>query len=92
MPNKPMSLESKMPKQILNEKMMSSLEAKIPQLASGAFFQAYTSALTVSGKVLVARNGQLLETCADGTERTIRQLTPPTKVVIGTKRVRKVKP
>ncbi|WP_043649995.1 hypothetical protein [Chitinilyticum litopenaei] len=80
-----------MTKRVLDEKTMRTLEARIPKLASGAFAQAYANALTVSGKVLVARKGQLVETHADGSERVIRQLAAPTQVTVGTRRVRKVK-
>lgn len=79
-----------MPKKMLNEKDLNLLEANIPRLASGAFLQAYAKALTISGKVLIARDGKLIETSSDGSEKTLRDLRQPTKMAVGTKRIRKV--
>lgn len=76
----------------LNEKAMQTLELQIPQLASAAISQAYARALTTSGKVVEARDGRLVETYADGSEKFIRNLAKPIPVVAGTTRVRKVNP
>ena len=69
----------------LSEQAMLNLEAGIPGLAQGAFKRAYYQALTTSGKVLRAVNGQLVETYADGTEVVIRRIESPVKIVNGTK-------
>ncbi|NDY91232.1 hypothetical protein G3A44_08515 [Ideonella sp. TBM-1] len=71
----------------MSESAMQSLEAHIPELAEGAFKQAYLQALTVGGKALLARDGQLVEAKADGTERVIRSLAKPTAVTPGTQRL-----
>ena len=49
---------------MLSEKAMLTLEANIPKLARNAFEKAYYDALTNSGRVLRAINGQLVETLA----------------------------
>jgi hypothetical protein len=69
----------------LSEQSMLNLEAGIPRLAQGAFERAYYQALTTSGKVLRAINGQLVETHADGTEVVIRRIHAPIKVTQGAK-------
>ena len=46
----------------MTEEAMLALEANIPKLARGAFERAYFDALTQSGKVMRAINGQLVET------------------------------
>lgn len=69
----------------LSEQAMLNLEAGIPSLAQGAFKRAYYQALTTSGKVLRAVNGQLVETHADGTEVVLRRIQSPIKTVNGTK-------
>lgn len=76
----------------LSEQSMQAMEAKIPELASAAVKRAYYQALTHSGKVLEAVNGQLVETSVDGSTRFIRQLPPSIKVMPGTRFIRKVKP
>ena len=76
----------------LSEQSMQAMEANIPELASAALKRAYYQALTHSGKVLEAVNGNLVETSADGTTRFIRQLPPSIKVTPGTRFTRKVKP
>ena len=50
---------------------------------------AYYQALTSGGRVITARQGQLIETRQDGVERIIRTIAPPTAVRIGQKRKRK---
>ncbi len=69
----------------LTEESMQVLEAAIPRLAHGAFQRAYYEALTTSGKVMRAVNGQLVETYADGTETVIRAIHSPVKVTLGAK-------
>lgn len=73
----------------LTEESMTVLEAGIPQLARGAFERAFYEALTQSGKVMRAVNGQLVETYADGTERVIRSLHPPISMKAGVRFTRK---
>lgn len=74
----------------LSEKSMRSLETNIPKLARDAFEKAYLDALTQSGKVMRAVNGKLVETSAEGTDRVIRSIHSPVKVILGTKLTRKV--
>lgn len=69
----------------LTEESMSVLEAGIPKLAQGAFQRAQYQALTRSGKVVRAVNGQLLETFADGTETVLRAIHGPVKFTTGAK-------
>lgn len=72
----------------MSEESMQRLEARIPELAGSAVKRAYLQALTISGKVIEARNGQLIETTAEGTVRVIRSIAKPVAVTMGTKRVR----
>lgn len=74
----------------LSEKSMRALETNIPKLARDAFEKAYLDALTQSGKVMRAVNGKLVETSAEGTDRVIRSIHSPVKVILGTKLTRKV--
>lgn len=67
----------------LTEESMTVLEAGIPHLAHGAIQRAYYEALTTSGKVMRAINGQLVETYADGTETVLRNIHGPIKVTMG---------
>lgn len=69
----------------MSEQDMLKLEAGIPHLAQGAFKRAYEQALNISGKVLRAVDGQLVETHIDGTEVVIRRIKGPVKTVNGTK-------
>lgn len=69
----------------LTEESMSVLEAGIPQLAQGAFRRAHFQALTRSGKVVRAVNGQLVETFADGSETVVRTIHSPVKFTMGAK-------
>lgn len=73
----------------LSEQAMQSLEVQIPLLAGSAFQLAYYQALSHSGKVLEAVNGQLVETLANGEARVIRPLHSPLQVSVGMKRTRK---
>ncbi|MBV5293552.1 MAG: hypothetical protein JZU58_14505 [Curvibacter lanceolatus] len=72
----------------MSEESMQRMEARIPELAGSAVKRAYLQALTISGKVIEARNGQLIETTAEGTVRVIRSIAKPVAVTMGTKRVR----
>lgn len=72
----------------MSEESMQRMEARIPELAGSAVKRAYLQALTISGKVIEARNGQLIETTAEGTMRVIRSIAKPVAVTMGTKRVR----
>ena len=70
---------------MLTEETMKVLEAGIPKLAEGALQRAYYQALTTSGKVMRAVNGNLVETHADGTETVLRAIHSPVRVTIGAK-------
>ena len=72
----------------MSEESMQRMEARIPELAGSAVKRAYLQALTTSGKVIEARNGQLNETTAEGTVRVIRSIAKPVAVTMGAKRVR----
>lgn len=76
----------------MTEETMLALEVNIPKLARGAFERAYFDALTQSGKVMRAVNGQLVETHADGTERVLRAIHAPVKVAVGTRLTRQFSP
>lgn len=67
---------------------MQRMEALIPKLAHIAVLRARRQALAASGKVVEARNAQLIESYADGTVRVIRTIAKPMAVAMGTKRVR----
>ena len=67
---------------------MQRMEALIPKLAHIAVLRAGRQALAASGKVVEARNGQLIESYADGTVRVIRTISKPLAVAMGTKRFR----
>ena len=72
----------------MSEESMQRMEARIPELAGSAVKRAYLQALTTSGKVIEAHNGQLIETTAEGTVRVIRSIAKPVAVTMGAKRVR----
>ena len=72
----------------LDEKTMSYLEKRIPELAEGAVKQAYCKSLTSGRRVVEAVNGNLVEAHPDGSFKVIKSLTPPTAVVPGQRRVR----
>ena len=67
---------------------MQRMEALIPMLAHIAVQRARWHALATSGKVVEARDGQLIETAANGTVRVIRTIAKPMAVAMGTKRFR----
>lgn len=75
-------------KAILSEQAMQRLESNIPELAGQAVKRAYFEALTTSGRVIEAVNGQLVETTVEGQQRVIRNLTQPVSIAIGAKRIR----
>lgn len=78
------------PKNLLSEKALQSLEANIPKMAQAAFSQAHLNALTISGKVLQASDGKLVELSAEGAVRFIKAIEPPFQVQTGIKRTRRV--
>ncbi len=78
------------PTNLLSEKALECLEANIPKMAQAAFSQAHLNALTISGKVLQASNGKLVELSAEGSVRFIKAIEPPFQVQKGAKRTRKI--
>lgn len=74
----------------LDEKSISLLEARIPELAAAAFKQARAEALASGSKVLEAINGELIESSPDGSTRVIKSLPPSTQVDLGSKRSRRI--
>lgn len=72
----------------MSEESMQRMEAQIPELAVNAVKRAYLQALTTTGKVIEARNGQLVETNVEGTVRVLRSIAKPIAVTVGTKRIR----
>lgn len=76
------------PPSAMNEESMQRMEAFIPVLAHIAVQRARWHALATSGKVVEARDGQLIESCSDGTVRLIRTIAKPMAVAVGTKRFR----
>ncbi len=76
------------PPSAMNEESMQRMEAFIPVLAHIAVQRARWHALATSGKVVEARDGQLIETAANGTVRVIRTIAKPLAVAMGTKRFR----
>ena len=72
----------------MSEESMQRMEAQIPELAGTAVKRAYWHALTTSGKVLEARNGQLVETTAEGSVRIMRSIAKQISVPMGAKRTR----
>lgn len=67
---------------------MQNMEACIPSLPHIAVQRARQQTLATSGKVLVAHDGQLIETTANGAVRVIRHIAKPIPVALGTKRFR----
>ena len=74
------------PRTAMGEESMQRMEALIPKLAHIAVQRARRQALATSGKVVEARNGQLIESYADGMVRLIRTIAKPVAVAVGTKR------
>lgn len=71
----------------MSEKLIPALEKQIPELASGAVKQAYARALASGSSVLEAKNGLLVESRPDGTERVIKALPTGLTVRIGKRRI-----
>lgn len=69
----------------MNEKSMTAKEARIPEMAAGAFKNAQDEALRTGGKVMKAVNGKLVEARADGTETVLYSIQSPLKVTAGSK-------
>lgn len=67
---------------------MQRMEALIPMLAHIALQRARWQALAISGKLVEARDGQLIESHADGTVLVIRSIAKPIAVAVCTKRFR----
>lgn len=67
---------------------MQNMEACVPSLAHIAVQRARRQALATGGKVVEARDGQLVETAANGTVRVIRHIAKPTPVALGAQRFR----
>ena len=67
---------------------MQRADGLIPSLAQIAVQRARLQALAISGKVLEANNGQLVEMAANGTVRVIRHIAKPITVALGAKRFR----
>lgn len=59
----------------LSEKALDYLEEQIPELAEGAFKQAYLAALASGSSVLVSEKGDLVEVFPDGTRKFLKKLT-----------------
>ena len=72
----------------MSEESIQRMEAFIPTLAHIAVQRARWQALATNGKVVEARDGQLIETAANGTVRVIRTIAEPMAVGVGTKRFR----
>ena len=73
----------------LNEKTMSYLEKRIPELAEGAVKKAYCRTLASGNKVLEAGNGQLVESRPDGTRKVLKTLPGPIAVPPEQRKVRR---
>ncbi len=58
-----------------NEQELRYLESQIPELAEGAFKQAFLQTLADGEPVMMAENNQLVELFANGTKKIIRALT-----------------
>lgn len=69
----------------LSEKALDYLEEHIPELAEGAFKQAYWAALASGSSVLISENGKLVEVFPDGKRKVIKELPPWTPVKRGQK-------
>lgn len=67
----------------LTEEEMTFLEEQIPELASGAFKQAYLAALATGSSVLMSENGNLVEIFPNGKRKFIKKLPPSAPVIPG---------
>ena len=68
------------PRTAMGEESMQRMEALIPTLAHIAVQRARRQALATSGKVVEARNAQLIESYADGKAWVIRTIAKPVAV------------
>ena len=68
------------PRTAMSEESMQRMEALIPKLAHIEVQRARRQAVATSGKVVEARNGQLIESYADGKVRVIRTIAKPVAV------------
>ena len=64
----------------MSEESMQRMEALAPTLAHIAVHRARRQALATSGKVVEARNAQLIESYTDGKARVIRTIAKPVAV------------
>ncbi|MBS0573005.1 MAG: hypothetical protein JSS08_07130 [Proteobacteria bacterium] len=64
----------------MSEESMQPMEALAPTLAHIAVHRARRRALATSGKVIEARNAQLIESYTDGKARVIRTIAKPVAV------------
>lgn len=69
----------------LSEKAIDNLEKLIPELAEGAFKEAYFAALASGSSVLICENDNLVEVFPDGKRQIIKRLPPSTRVTRGQK-------
>ncbi|MDH0373311.1 hypothetical protein N7340_16270 [Comamonas aquatica] len=72
----------------MSQVSMRNMEASIPSQAQIAAQRARLQALAISGKVLEARDGHLVEIAANGTVRVLRHIAKPIPVALGAKRFR----
>ena len=68
------------PRTAMSEESMQRMEALAPTLAHIAVHRARRRALATSGKVIEARNAQLIESYTDGKARVIRTIAKPAAV------------
>jgi len=68
---------------IIEEKVASRMEKRIPRLAEAAMGKAYRRALASGSKVLIAEAGELKEVSPDGTKQVIKRIEPPVKMQKG---------
>lgn len=67
------------------ENDIENLERQFPAVSGSAFASAREHALQSGHSVLHSENGYIYEVQPDGTRRLVKQIEPPTRVVIGTK-------
>ncbi len=65
---------------MLSEQELDYLEQQIPILAETATKQAYWQTLASGDKVMIAKDGQLIEVSPNGTRRIIREIDKPVRV------------
>ena len=73
-----------MSKTPISEESMLALEEQIPLMAQEALRQARARALAAGQKVLVVKDGWLVEESADGSIRKLRQIPAGRTVTPGT--------